>query len=440
MMKRFLTAALAVILTLSLAACSDGNSAKLPSVSTGDTSVLGTDFQKAMNQSSSEWFSQICETSEGYYFQYDMMVYYIDKDTGESTALCGKPDCAHTYSESDRSCNALINARFLTYYNGKLYYSNADRVKENGSYVDYGERLFSMNLDGTEHNAIQSMNLTVGGNTSMFVTEPMIHRGYIYFCYSGALYAVALGDDIDNAVKIYGSEIIADGSNFINTNEMYYELWADGDVVYFMAKNVKQSNGTYKDTLFSYNPQTNKTEKVWEVPNKSEVGTWDTTGVSVSQWYVSNGYIYFFMCGNDIWYTELSTGKTNKLIDLDLDAGIAAFSSEYIAVINKEYSGFKSFTGESSVTGGDTLFVYNYAGKLVKEISLKDFYDDNENVTDCDLLWIGNGKVYIHVDATTVGGVNVSTGASTATVNRHSIITVDIESGAINKTGWNIGK
>ena len=267
MMKRFLTAALAVILTLSLAACSDGNSAKLPSVSTGDTSVLGTDFQKAMNQSSSEWFSQICETSEGYYFQYDMMVYYIDKDTGESTVLCGKPDCAHTYSEHDRSCNALINARFLTYYDGKLYYSNADRVKENGSYVDYGERLFSMNLDGTEHNAIQSMNLTDGGNTSMFVTEPMMHRGNIYFCYSGALYAVALGDDIDNAVKIYGSEIIADGSNFINTNEMYYELWADGDVVYFMAKNVKQSNGTYKDTLFSYNPQTNKTVKVWEVPN-----------------------------------------------------------------------------------------------------------------------------------------------------------------------------
>lgn len=440
-MKRFLTAALAISLTLSLVACGNNNdSSKLPSASTGDTSVLGADFQKDMHQSSSEWFGQICETSEGYYFQHDLMVYYIDKETGESTALCGKPDCDHTYSENDRSCNAYTNARFLTYYDGKLYYSNTDRVRENGSYVDYGERLFSMNLDGTEHNAIQSMNLTENGNTSMFVTEPMIHRGNIYFCYSGALYTVALGDDIGNAVKIHGDKIVADGSHFINTNEMYYELWADGDMVYFMAKNVKQSNGTYKDTLFRYDPQTNKTEKIWEVPNKSEVGTWDTTGVSVSQWYVSNGYIYFFLRGNDIWYTELSTGKTNKLIDLDLDAGIAAFSSEFIAVINKEYSGFMSFTGESSVTGGDTLFIYNYAGKLVKEISLKDFYDDNENVTDCDLLWIGNGKVYIHVDATTVGGVNTNTGASTATVNRHSIITVDIESGAIDKTGWSIGE
>lgn len=85
------------------------------------------------------------------------------------------------------------------------------------------------------------------------------------------------------------------------------------------------------------------------------------------------------------------------------------------------------------------MFIYDYTGKLIKEISLKDFYDDNENVTDCDLLWIGNGKVYIHVDATTVGGVNANTGASTATVNRHSICYVDIESGSIEKTGWSIG-
>lgn len=435
MKKRILTAALAVILTLSLAACGDNNdSAKLPSVSTGDTSVLGTDFQKDMHQSSSEWFSQICETSEGYYFQHDLIVYYIDKETGESTALCGKPDCDHTYSESDRSCNAYTNARFLTYYDGKLYYSNTDRVQENGSYVDYGERVFSMNLDGTEHNVIQSLNLTNSGNTSMFVTAPMIHRGNIYFCYSGVLYTVALGDDIGNAVKIYGDEIVADGSNFINTSEMYYELWADGDMMYFMAKNVKQSNGTYKDTLFSYDLQANKTAKVWEVPDKSEVGSWDTTGVSVSRWYISNGYLYFFLCGNDIWYTELSTGKTNKLVDLDLNAGIATFSNEYIAVIDKEFDGYMSFDGSSSLSGGDTLFVYDYTGELVNEISLKNFYDDNENVTDCDLLWIANGKVYIHVDATTVGRYDGIT--NTTTINRNYIYAIDIVSGSFDKTGW----
>ena len=438
MMKRFLTVALAVILTLSSAACGDNSSANLPSVSTGDNSVLGTDFQKNMSQSSSFRIAEMCETNEGYYFVYNGMVYYMDKETGESTVLCGKPDCDHQFTEGG-GCNAQANTQMLTYYNGKIYYNESDSVLENGNWVDKGERLYSMNLDGTEHDAVQNLDFVPRGDTNMNINVPMLHRGNVYFCYSGVLYTAALGDDIENAIKIYGDEVKSGGSMIVDTNAVYYELWADGDMVYFMAKNVKQSNGTYKDTLFSYDPQTNKTEQVWQVPDKSDVGSWATTGVSVSQWYISNGYLYYFLCGNDIWYTELSTGKTNKLIDLDLEAGIAAFSHKYIAVINKEYDGFMSFTGEASVTGGDTLFIYDYTGKLVKEISLKDFYDDNENVTDCNLLWISNGKVYIHVDATTRGNTNANTGISTPTINRHYICSVDIESGSIDQTGWSIG-
>ena len=439
MMKRFLTVVLAVILTLSLAACGNTNSAKLPNISGEDNSVLGTDFQKNMNQSTSFRIGSSCETKDGYYFQYDCMVYYVDKATGESTVLCGKPDCDHTHSEGNYDCNAFVNTDFLTYYNGKLYYNNSSYVLENGRYVNKGERLFSMNLDGTEHDVMQNLDFVPGGDTNMFVNKPMVHRGNVYFCYSGILYKAVLGDDIENATKIFGEEVMSDGSMIVDTNAVYYELWADGDMVYFMAKNTKQSDGTYKDTLFSYDPQTNKTEKIWQVPDKADVGEWDTTGVSVTQWYISDGYIYFFLRGNDIWYTELSTGETNKLIDLDMEAGIAAFSNEYIAVINKEYDGFMSFTGESSVTGGDTLFVYDYTGKLVKEISLKDFYDSNENVAACDILWIGNDKVYIHVDATTQGNTNANTGISTPTINRHYICSVDIESGSIEKTGWSIG-
>ena len=436
MKKRLLTAVLATILILSLAACGDNNSAKLPNVSGGDNSVLGTDFQKNMNQSTSFMLSEMCETSEGYYFTYnDGMVYYLDKETGESTILCGKPDCNHQFTEGG-GCNAQANTRMLTYYNGKIYYNESDSVLENGSWVNKGERLYSMNLDGTEHDAVQNLDFVPRGDTNMFVNAPMIHRGNVYFCYSGVLYTVPLGDDIENATKIFGDEIISDGSMIVDTNAVYYELWADGDMVYFMAKNVKQPNGTYKDTLFSYDSRTNKSEKVWQVPDKADVGTWDTTGVSVSQWYISNGYIYFFLCGNDVWYAELATGETNKLIDLDLEAGSAIFSNEYIAVINKEYSGMVSFTGESSVTGGDTLYIYGYDGKLVKEISLKEFYEDNKNVTDCNLLWVSDDKVYIHVDATTVGGINANTGVSTPTINRHYIYYADIISGSIEQTGW----
>ena len=437
MKKRLQTVALAVIFSLSLSACGGNNNAKLPSSGTGDVSVLGTDFQKNMNQSTDESIYSMCESEDGYYFEWSGTAYYLDKETGESTVLCGKPDCDHEFTE-EKTCNANVNTYFLTYYNGKIYYNNGDCILENGSFVDKGERLYSMNLDGTEHNAVQNLDFAISGDTNMYVNAPMIHRGNVYFCYSGVLYTVPLGDKIENAVEIYGDEIISDGSMIVDTNATYYELWADGDMVYFMAKNVRQANGTYKDTLFSYNPQENKTEKVWQVPEKSEVGSWDTTGVSVSQWYVSDGYIYFYLFGNDIWYTELSTGKTNKLVDLKLDAGIAAFSDEYIAVINKEYNGFMSFDGIPSVTGGDTLYVYSYDGKMIGEISLEQIYKDCDTVSDCEILWVDEGKVYIHADATIAGIWSES--YTSNTVQEHYLYTVDIESGTLEKTGWSYYK
>lgn len=439
MMKRFLTAALAVILTLSLAACGDNNSANLPSVSTGDSGVLGTDFQKNMNQSTSTKIHSLCANTEGYYFQFDCMVYFVDKETGQSTVLCGKPDCDHTYSEGNTSCNAFTNANFLTYYNGKIYYNNSDYILENGSYVNKGERLYAMNVDGTEHDAVQSLDFVPRGDTSNFVTSPIIHKGMVYFCYSGALYGVKLGTDIEDATLIYGSQKASDGSNIVDSNELYYELWADGDLMYFMAKNVKQSDGTYKDTLYSYDPANEKLTKVWEVPGKSEVGTWDTTGVSVTAWYVSGGYLYYYLSGNDLWYADLSTGKNAKLADVELEHGVAAFSSEYIIVMNKTTSGYYDWiSGAASVSGGDTLYIYNYSGELVKEISLKDIYKENDTVSDCDILFCDDGKIYIHADAT-VSGV-YSANYSSSTIQEHYIYVVNIASGTLGDAVWSYYK
>lgn len=439
-MKRLLTAVLVATLTLSLAACGDNKSAKLPNISGGDTSVLGTDFQKNMNQSTSILISNIFEVSDGYYFEFAHtgMLYYLDKETGKSTILCGKPDCDHRPVEGSE-CNALVYTQdLLTYYDGKIYYNNSNATLENGQYVNKGERLFSMNLDGTEHDVVQDLDFVPGGDTNSFVTAPMIHRGNVYFCYSGALYTAELGADIEDATLIYGEQKADDGSMIVNPHEMYYELWADGDLIYFMAKNIRQADGTYKDTLYSYNPQYGKLDKIWQVPDKTDVGAWDTTGVSVSQWYVSNGYIYFYLSGNDIWYTELSTGETNKLIDLNLEAGAATFSNEYIAVVNKEYNGFTSFTGESSVTGGDTLYVYDYNGKLVNEISLKQIYKDCDTVSACNILCVNDGKVYIHTDATITGIYSESFVSNT--IQEHYLYVVDIESGNLEKTGWSYYK
>lgn len=439
MLKKVIAMILAAVMMLSLSACGNDKSAKLLSVSTGDSGVLGTDFQKDMNQSTSTKIDAICATVDGYYFEYDCMVYFVDKETGQSTVLCGKPDCDHTCSEGNTSCNAFTNTDFLTYYNGKIYYNNSDCVLENGSYVDKGERLFAMNVDGTDHDAVQSIEFVPGGNTSNYITGPIIHRGNAYFCYSGCVYMVSLNADIDTAVCIYGKEIIDDGSHIVSANELYYEFWADGDLMYFMAKNVKQSDGTYKDTLYSYDPANEKLTKVWEVPEKSEVGTWDTTGVSVTAWYVSNGYLYYYLSGNDLWYADLSTGKNAKLADVELEHGVAAFSSEYIIVMSKTTSGYYDWiSGAASVSGGDTLYIYNYSGELVKEISLKDIYKENDTVSDCDILFCDDGKIYIHANAT-VSGI-YSANYSSSTIQEHYIYVVDIASGTSGDAVWSYYK
>jgi len=427
MMKRLLTAALAVVLTISLAACGDNNSANLPKPNvSGDNTILGSDFQKDMGQSTADHMQNVCKDENGYFFRYgDGNIYYLDKESGMSTVLCGKPECSHT----NDTCNAYAYGNFLTYYNGKLYWSNSDYVDENGTIVNYGERLHRMNIDGTEHEVVQELDFEPGGDTSNFLTKPIIHRGIVYFAYSGRLYAVSLGADIENAVCIYGEEIVDDGSHIVNENELWYELWADGDLAYFMAKNVKQSDGTYKDILYSYDPQKEELTKVWEVPEKSEVGTWDTTGVSVSDWYVSGGHIYFYLCGNDLWFTELSTGKTAKLADIELEAGSAIFGSEYIVIMNKEIWG-QQFGGGSALTGGDTLYVYNYSGELVKKISLSKVHEEYTDVSECQLLWIDAARCFFLANATVIVPNTTHTNLT------YIMYSVDMKTGDVEKAGW----
>lgn len=436
MMKRFLAAALAAILTLSLAACGDNSStspqsAGLPRAGSND-GMLETDFQKNMHQSTLEEYGfYICETGDGYYFLFNCFVYFMEKETGASTILCGKPDCAH----NDETCNAFVSdASFLTYYNGRLYWSQDDYVQENGSIVCKGERLYSMELDGTGHTIVQQLEFVPGGDTGIYITCPIIHRGNIYFAYSGALYTAELGADIQDAVLIYGEEKADDGSRVLDLYEMRYELWADGNAVYFMAKNVQQDDGTYKDTLFRYDTQTGKAEEVWKVPDEADVGAWDTTGVRVTQWYVSDECIWFYLSGNGIWYTELSTGKTAKLTDVAVSAGVASFSDQYIVVMSKSVAGVNLLDSGSALSGGDALYVYDYEGRLIREVSLDQIYEDCDKVSACSILWIEGEKIYVHADATIPSTYDGKT--STPGRQEHYLYFADIDSGSIEKTGW----
>ena len=97
---------------------------------------------------------------------------------------------------------------------------------------------------------------------------------------------VPLGEDIQNAEKIFeektrenkqnmfdevaGEEIpeSTQHTTMFDPNAIRYTLWAEGEDVYFMA-NIKQPDGTMKDTLFSYHPTDNTTKKLLIFPCQS---------------------------------------------------------------------------------------------------------------------------------------------------------------------------
>ena len=109
-------------------------------------------------------------------------------------------------------------------------------MEEKGGYKNMGDVLRFMELDGTKHDVVQALEFTVNGNGMQNVQKPIIHRGIVYFICGGILYGAPLGDDIKNAVKIFGDQTdeIGGGTIDFNPNALQYKLFADSDTIYFM--------------------------------------------------------------------------------------------------------------------------------------------------------------------------------------------------------------
>ena len=422
MSKRLIAAILSLLLTLSLAACQKGGGkVNIPTTMTGTE-----DFQKSLHQSDEMSF---VETDTGYYVVYGLL-YYIEKATMKVTILCAKPDCDHTDPEI---CNAITLADYLLSGGDKIYYVNT--VFSNGE----SEKLIqSVKPDATDRETVQELMFNEASNSQSSYDQAIYHRGYVYYVSDDILYRVALGGEKNSAEEIWspenaGSAQSHGGQIDIDPNGIHYTLWADGDNLYFMA-NVQTSDGTYKDVLFQCGLDGSDVKQVWVTPGADQVGEWEETGVSVSQWYITNGYIYFYLSGGDMWRTELSTGKTEKLADTHEQTryGSAIFSDDYMCLLNDYPIAF--YGDPTPVPGGmfrsygDTIFVYGLDGSLVKEISLKNLYDDPNAMAEMHLLCCtGTDIFFLTTGRTPVSG----SGMVSATTKQGDInlCHADIETG-----------
>ena len=467
MKRKFLAALLAALLTLSLAACEGsgdgGGTGEIPATPTGTdggkvdnptqtgsgggtgeiqtSQNVSNDFQKNMHQSRAGNIASICETETGYYFQYDGMFYtgalfYIDKGTNRATILCGKPDCDHMGDD----CNSKANA-FSLWCNGeRLYYAYSDGKTENGKFVYLGKYVRSLGLDGTGRREVQNLELTQVSSVTLSSSDrPIYHRGNVYFTFNCVLYSMPLEGDIQDAKRIWGEDY-SDGTSsggmaMYDPDMPRFELWADGETVYFMV-NQKQSNGTSKNMLFSYAVETGEVKKVWETPEAAEVGNWETTGVKVSQWYVTNGCIYFYLSGGDFWRSDLESGETVKLADTHNKTlyGTATFSDHYMCLMNNSPlpnpANGEYFWGSTLRTGGDTIFVYDLDGNLVTELSLESLNSEIGEISACDIVFCSGNSIYFTVDA---GKMSPPVNGLSTKINNEFLYCISIETGEITQ-------
>ena len=429
--RKPLAAVLAALLTLSLAACNKGGIIESEE-----------DFQKNMHQSDYYRLSEICETEDGYYFLMGGSdAIYFEKETGQATILCTKPDCSH---DSD-TCDGRIVGDVLWATGGRLYYTNSTLLEEHGKLVDHGERIYSAALDGTRRKVVMDLEFEPSGSSTY--VNPILHRGYVYFFYSGVFYRAPLGGKLKRtAQRLWGEEIAGETGRVHIYDSIpvgnSFTLWADGDFVYFMV-NVKQADGTYKDTLFAFDTTVDVEKsdgelvrQVWETPDADTVGEWAETGVSVSKWYVKDGYIYFYLSGGDMWRTELATGKLEKMADTHekTQYGSAIFSDEYMCLLN-DYP--VAFYGDPTLVPGgqyrsygDTIFVYGLDGALVKEISLSNLYDDPDEMAQMHLLCCaGTDIFFLTTGRTPAGGSGIV--SATTKGGDTNLCHADIETGEV---------
>ena len=423
MIKRIISALLAALLILTLVACNKGDTGvNIPANQTGSD-----DFQKNLHQfiNKTAGLPTFIETDTGYYMGYGSL-YYIEKVTMKATILCAKPDCDHT---DPSICNALIDARYLLTGGEQIYYvSNIDEPKE----------VQSVKFDGTQRESIQELKYNETSSSQSSDDWGIYHRGYVYYISDDILYRVALGGEKDLAEQIWKPENAGQAQthggmvDFI-PNAIHYKLWADGDILYFMA-NVQTTDGTYKDVLFQCDLSDMSIEQIWVTPGKDEVGEWEKTGVSVSQWYVTNGYIYFYLSGGDMWRTELATGKLEKLADTHEKThyGSAIFSDDYMCLLNDAPV---NFNGELKPGGlfrsvGDAIFLYGLDGTFIKEISLKPLYDGMDSLSATDMLFCDATDVYF---LTATSTYSTQHGVSVGTIETLTLCRANFETGEVSQ-------
>lgn len=426
-----MAAFLAALLTLSLGGCGKETVGAGSGEAGGNNTIAQTapdDFDGKLHQyTKPDQHYSLTETDAGYYFVSYGMLYFIDRDTQKVSLVCAKPDCDHM---QDNVCNARLNGTAL---HGGEKISYVRDIFEN---TVERKTVRAVEPDGTAQREVQELK----ANNSTGYERTIYHRGYVYYISEGVLYRVKYGGAKDSAEVLWtpentGEDQVQGNYTIVGAYSVQYALWAEEDTLYFMV-NLPREDGTTRDTLFACDLRDLSVQQVWAVPEESEVGLWETTNVSVSQWYISDGTIYFYLAGNGLWKTDLSSGKTEKLADTGdrIPYGSAVYADDAVCIVNDIPKFWETseevYPGSPWRYNADTIFVYGLDGTFRKEISLQPLFDVLGHVSIIEPVFTDGRNLYFVATAMTY---STQDGFPIGNKGDKNLCRADLETGAVTQ-------
>ena len=295
-----------------------------------------------------EW-GDMSESHDGYYFPILGNIKFLDSKLENCVPLCSNPDCTHNTEECvsyiDRNGISLSSS---VYYNdGYVYETGVEKVENTGCDIN----LYRLKDDGTSFEKYMTLyRLEVNDDETPGYPEICIHRGYVYYVIpfqsTMKLQRMKLGSK--EAETVY--EMTGDRQNL-------YRIKAYGNHIFFQAGNFLADNIDINASIFSYDIDTGKVEKVVEN--------------AVSYYGIGINRLYYSLDGGVQVY-DFEKKTSEEFIGKIYEEQSMLVSDKYVTVYDKSNMQVYDFTGKkvyernldkddiSAIYGidGDTVFVY----------------------------------------------------------------------------------
>lgn len=325
------------------------------------------------------------------------MIWYADRETGETVPLCAKPNCLH---DGNEFCVATTDAYFpgeLTEYNGFLYTIGSKSIdRENG--IDH-QVLLRYAPDGTSITEVYDFGEGDGG------CRPVFHRGYLWFFVQLRTY----GEKVENPItheqeifsnggwQLWGYELASgkvvrmydatEDPDVNHVNMTPYGLTAAGDYLYYYRYGDDNSGNRGLSRL--------------------SLITGEETFISASERFTPLVSHTHAVIGE---YAQASdTQITNYLVDLETLERTPIGRQDFVFMDdNYLYAESKAESNDENGTP-HTVSIYDYEGNLVKEIrtpfmdySILQNYEDGtfeQFIGGASVTGVQDGNLYLRVSA-----------------------------------------